>query len=533
MDSLLQFARIRAAIEQGGDRGQVLREAGLAPADWIQLQRRWLDALAAEIANGSDTLATRYCEAFESAQSPVVAAEQPVAVAEAAAPSTHAPKPAAVAVDAPSYLKAPIAPLPIAPSHQDLRGTSLAFEVPQMPAMPFKQGSPVATAEPPKAPPAPKASPPLHGGTMLALDVPRGPAPAMPFRSGTDMAVEPSVAAGSGTEGASSTAAGRATPFEALDPEALGFNLTRYADLVAARSESGADMTAVLAEMKIDADAHARIEAYWRRRFAENGLLALDFGRLIGQAKKARADRRAPRPAAPFGTGTSLAVDAPRAPATPFDSGSGTAGARSTPPGPATPFEAPPPEALGFNLIRYADLVAARSEPGADMAAVLAELEIDTDAHGRIEAYWSRKFAESGLLALEFGRLLTQAKKARADKRAPRPAAPFGTGTSLALDVPRSAMPFAAEAAEPAATTPLPGPVAPPQIPELSVDQYAWIVASLRKATDVPAVLARFRLTPETRKELEARWAKRMAADQTLRETFIAALGRHLGGGTG
>ena len=57
MDSLEQLARIRAAIELGGDRDAVLRDAGLAPSDWIQLQRRWLDALAGEIAKGGDTLA--------------------------------------------------------------------------------------------------------------------------------------------------------------------------------------------------------------------------------------------------------------------------------------------------------------------------------------------------------------------------------------------------------------------------------------------------------------------------------------------
>ena len=57
------------------------------------------------------------------------------------------------------------------------------------------------------------------------------------------------------------------------------------------------------------------------------------------------------------------------------------------------------------------------------------------------------------------------------------------------------------------------------------------MVAALRKTTDEAATLARFRLTPETRKALEAHWAKRMAADGTLRETFLAALARHLAGG--
>lgn len=73
----------------------------------------------------------------------------------------------------------------------------------------------------------------------------------------------------------------------------------------------------------------------------------------------------------------------------------------------------------------------------------------------------------------------------------------------------------------------------PTRLPELSVEQYAWLVATLRRVApaDVPATLARLRLTHETRRELEERWAKRMAADGALRESFLGALARHLAAG--
>lgn len=67
------------------------------------------------------------------------------------------------------------------------------------------------------------------------------------------------------------------------------------------------------------------------------------------------------------------------------------------------------------------------------------------------------------------------------------------------------------------------------------IERYAWLVATFRKAApaDLPATLARFGLTTESRKELEAQWAKRMAEDASLREAFLAALARHLGTGGG
>jgi hypothetical protein len=63
------------------------------------------------------------------------------------------------------------------------------------------------------------------------------------------------------------------------------------------------------------------------------------------------------------------------------------------------------------------------------------------------------------------------------------------------------------------------------------VDQYAWLVATLRKSSpaELPAVLARVRLTPETRRDLEQRWKKRMTEEPAVQQAFLSALARHLG----
>jgi hypothetical protein len=185
---------------------------------------------------------------------------------------------------------------------------------------------------------------------------------------------------------------------------------------------------------------------------------------------------------------------------------------------PQTPFRPSAPQSLGFDLLRYAELVAARDEPGADRLDVLARFGIDSAAHEQVDAYWRRTFEEQGLLALEFGRLVLDAKKRAAERRKHRRPTPVGSGT-------------------------LPGheeghghtDVSDPAPADLSVQQYAWLVAELRKtpASALPAALERLRLTPQTRRELEERWSKRMAADPTLREVFLTALNKHLNGAGG
>lgn len=381
MDSLERFAKIRASIEQGVGREEALRDAGLSPSEWRELQRRWLGALAAEISGGGDTLAGRYWRAYQAALP---------AEARAASPVAEEPPPVSTVVQAPSFLKAVPARAPAV----DLRGTVLAFEAPASPALPFRDDAPA-----PVAPAAePKAGPRVSTGTSLALDAPR--APATPFDEG----LPPKKALLAATALASEAPSGPATPFQSSEPDALGFSLMRYAELVAARDEVAVNRAAVLARFGIDEAGHAHVEGYWRRKISTSISHAAHFVSLLEDAKKSLATRRdAPKKAASVGSGTVLALD---------------------------------PEAV------------------AGMSAVM------------------------------------RAPSIQEGSSAPRP-------------------------------------------PELSVEQYAWLVATLRRAApaDVPATLTRLRLTPETRRELEERWAKRMAADAALRESFLAVLARYLAAG--
>lgn len=91
-----------------------------------------------------------------------------------------------------------------------------------------------------------------------------------------------------------------------------------------------------------------------------------------------------------------------------------------------------------------------------------------------------------------------------------------GTGT-VALD------------AEPPTITA--GPEVPLGVPNLTVEQYAWVVATLKRATplSLPTTLERLRLTPTSRAELEARWRAHLARHPDLKQLFIRALAAQLG----
>jgi hypothetical protein len=169
-----------------------------------------------------------------------------------------------------------------------------------------------------------------------------------------------------------------------------------------------------------------------------------------------------------------------------------TVGPSLAPVAAATPFRPADPDAQGFTLEKYAALVAARQKGGGPTPAVLTQFGLDADRHAVLDAYWNRRFAENGTLALDFARFFAAALKS------PEPVTPV-------------------------APAELPSP-----LPELSVEQYAWIVAKLRQATttDLPATLATLRLTPETREHLEAHWRGRMGRDPALQQAFIAALTR-------
>jgi hypothetical protein len=74
------------------------------------------------------------------------------------------------------------------------------------------------------------------------------------------------------------------------------------------------------------------------------------------------------------------------------------------------------------------------------------------------------------------------------------------------------------------------GPALRPGLPILSIEQYAWVSATLAAATaaELPATLVKLRLTMETRAELEAGWNAFLHADSAARTAFMLALSREL-----
>jgi hypothetical protein len=184
--------------------------------------------------------------------------------------------------------------------------------------------------------------------------------------------------------------------------------------------------------------------------------------------------------------------------------------------GPSTPFVAPEAGPFGFTLQRYAELIAACQEPGAPREQVFARFGLDAASFTDLDSAWKARLRAEAGLTLEFHRRLAEETRALAERRRETAERPKRSGATVAIPVHN------------------PSPEAPaPHVPELTVEQYAWVVVTLRKATapaDLEQALARFRLTAETRRQLEERWRARMAADPALQARFLALLAGHLRG---
>ena len=214
-----------------------------------------------------------------------------------------------------------------------------------------------------------------------------------------------------------------------------------------------------------------------------------------------------------------------------------------------------------------------------DPVAFLAERDLSLGAYARLEADWANRLLADAALAATIQRHMDTALSEcpaltvtlspwLRDADAAQPEAPGPREAAPALQQPVLAPPPAVPPPTPAGapwlspaqqlgtthvewdptvTAPMPAlravgasavlpfiEAAPPPgpLPELSVEQYAWVVAKLRKATsaDFAATLATLRLTPETREQLEAHWRARMGRDPALQQAFIAALGRLMKG---
>lgn len=347
MLSVERFAELRAAMERAADRDAVLRQAGLTPRAWIQLQRHWLNALAAEVTKGRDDLAARYRGAFDRASgttptsattatstAPAVAILGAAAASPAAsvahdapppptAPSGHLPympsylvgvprdpgagaPPAPIATPSPPVAPAFPAPAVALPAASSLGGTSLALNIPRGPALPFpgsaNAAAPASSAAPSPAPAPPHApAPPAGPGTGTALDISAAVAaakkkknPTTPFKRppGADAAApppSPSASAPALTPASNAPAsppAGGAAP----EPPVPELTIEQYAWLVAALRHATApgDAERVLAQLRLPPEAQRPLQERWRARMAADPALQAQFFAALQRQVKAR-----------------------------------------------------------------------------------------------------------------------------------------------------------------------------------------------------------------------------------------------------
>lgn len=157
-----RYAEIRAEMEVGRPRDEVLARAGLGVDAWTTEQRSWLQKMSAELERGRFELTNRYTKAFLErqsafqAKSPSLAEAQP-AKARAEAPTEGpgiSPPPAAAPSAALSVEDIPVlAWLARLPAGTDIEKTLPPIELADPPkTLPFRSGTtPSELAAPPRA----------------------------------------------------------------------------------------------------------------------------------------------------------------------------------------------------------------------------------------------------------------------------------------------------------------------------------------------------------------------------------------------
>jgi hypothetical protein len=398
--SLERFAELRAEMDGGSRRDDVLAREKLGADAWIEVQRAWLERMGAEIEHGRFELTNRYSKAFVARQAALTPAVMP---APAPVPLTPAPPraPSAPPTPPPAIVPTFLAASPMPP--------------PPIPSISIEEPVPSTTP-----------MPPVHaqstvglGGTASGVSAPFGPSlpfsPAPPGKTIPSSEPPPRPAAAApakerfGTTTASSSGASRpATPFEKQGP--FGFTLERYAAL-AAELEIGGDVDAVLARHLLDREKKAKIDAHFQQRFAVEPVASLTFMRVVAEEaarlKKARSSAPPRRPSQP----ETPAVVAPKK--APFASTAYLSG--DAIPKAALPFvakqgggEARPPE---LTLQQYASLCAelAAAATPALSASILAKYRVaDPSARAALDAKWAAELAKAPASRAEFERLMAQ-----------------------------------------------------------------------------------------------------------------------------
>ncbi|KYF97732.1 hypothetical protein BE20_37595, partial [Sorangium cellulosum] len=91
--SLERYAEMRAQMEAGTLRDEVLARAGLTVDEWTAAQRDWLERMGAELEHGSFELTNRYTRAFLEHQRAILAASPPASAPPVSPPPGPAPAP--------------------------------------------------------------------------------------------------------------------------------------------------------------------------------------------------------------------------------------------------------------------------------------------------------------------------------------------------------------------------------------------------------------------------------------------------------
>jgi hypothetical protein len=235
-----------------------------------------------------------------------------------------------------------------------------------------------------------------------------------------------------------------------------------------------------------------------------------------------------PAPGGP-GTGTSLVVDIPRSLVTPFQKQAEAAKDSAPPASPGAPAaQAPPPPDPPVAPAAQAPPPAPAAAPAG--SAPTASKPVPAPPVNAAPASLTGTALASPIAAI----VAAMPFKAKAPGAAQPPASPSSPAPPQAGAPASPSSPAPAQAGAPVSpSSPAPAQTGAPPLPELTVEQYAWLVAALRRArgpAEVEQAFRALRLSPDVQRPLEERWRARMAADPALQQRFLAALATHLSG---
>lgn len=351
--TLERYAEMRAEMDAGRLRDEVLARTGMTTDEWTDAQRGWLERMGTELERGRFELTNRYTQAFldrqrvlETAAPPRLAVTAaPLPPAETAAPPFGAPEPFSFAPALPPPLTAaspfgppPIAvplprvPLPEAAKTADdpcqtltaplvavhdvlpfIKGHRDPDEPDRTPLVPrvavLDQVLPFEKSSPYPHPPDPIAAPtdfdatatmPLDLGRLVHKD-------ALPFKDGSPAsrsAPQPQSAPrpGSGAlpfvpGAAPAPAAERTHPSVDLSsqqsPEAMkrahGISLAQYAEICASVTAFPERVVEIRSHYGMDVQAWTTLHALWQERFQRDRMLEPRWEALVEAALSRRA----------------------------------------------------------------------------------------------------------------------------------------------------------------------------------------------------------------------------------------------------